>query len=74
MILCYYSSITLSVTYTPLMTDDIDVIYDYGDDVDHHHFDDDDFLSFIESSFDKDEVLSRGIGSATIQGMMMFND
>lgn len=53
------------------MTDDIDIIYDYGDDVDHH-YDDDDF--FIESSFDKDAVLSRGIGSATIQGMMMFDD
>ena len=31
-------------------------------------------ISFIESSFDKDEVLSRGIGSATIQGMKMFDD
>lgn len=31
-------------------------------------------IYLIESSFDKDEVLSRGIGSATIQGMMMFND
>jgi hypothetical protein len=31
-------------------------------------------ISLIESSFDKDAVLSRGIGSATIQGMMMFDD
>ena len=31
-------------------------------------------ISLIESSFDKDEVLSRGIGSATIQGMKMFDD
>ena len=44
MILCYYSSITLSVTYTPL---DIDIIYDYGDDVDHH-YDDDDFFYRIK--------------------------
>jgi hypothetical protein len=31
-------------------------------------------ISLKESSFDKDAVLSRGIGSATIQGMMMFED
>ena len=40
MILCCYSSITLSVTYTPLMTDDID---DVG-----HHYDDDDFFYRIK--------------------------
>ena len=40
MVLCYYSSITLlCVTYTPLMTDDIDFIYDYGDDNDDDFFD-----------------------------------
>lgn len=42
-VLCF----TLSVTYTPLMTDDIDIIYDYGDDVDHH-YDDDDFFDRIK--------------------------